>query len=252
MGELNEYKVVSIISPLYNAELYIGRTMVSILKQTHPYWEWIVVDDGSTDKSYSILTQMKDPRINVIHLTTHVGAAKSRNIGLDNAKGDYIVFLDFYGELDPLFLKNQLDFIATHGPIVTGSYRRKTDNGMYNFIVPEKTDLKRAIKGNPISCLTTMYDFNVFKDMRFDENVTKHEDLYFWIKMLEKGYIVEGNQVPCATLNLKEVATPISKRKMVKPLYVLYRTKLGYGRFKSLFLVLSTIIFSLKKYKKVR
>ena len=249
---MKDKPLITIISIMYNAELYIGRTLVSVLKQNYPNWEWIVVNDGSTDKSLSIISQMKDPRIRIINQKKHLGQAKGKNAGLDNAKGDYILFLDFNGELDTNFLKEQLSFMKDHSPIITSSYRRKTKDSISNFIVPSEIDLKTVLKGNPISCLTTMYDFDVFKDKRFDENIAIYAEFMFWVNIIQEGYTVYGNVTPLATLNYEVVENAYARRRMVYPLYKMYRKELHYGVFKSLHYLLSTIRFSIKKYKKVK
>lgn len=86
---------VSIITPVYQVEPYLPQCLDSILAQTYPHWELILVDDGSKDRSGSICDEYarKDGRIRVIH-TENRGAAAARNTGLAHAVGDYIAFVD--------------------------------------------------------------------------------------------------------------------------------------------------------------
>lgn len=86
---------ISVIVPVYNAEKYISRCIDSVLKQTYSNWELLLVDDGSKDGSLAILNDyaQKDRRIKVFH-QENAGAGAARNVGLDNAIGDYIVFID--------------------------------------------------------------------------------------------------------------------------------------------------------------
>lgn len=86
-------KKVSVIIPAYNAEKHIEQTILSVLKQTHQDFEIIVINDGSTDNTRDIILSIKDSRIKLID-KENSGVSDSRNIGIENAKGDYIAFLD--------------------------------------------------------------------------------------------------------------------------------------------------------------
>ena len=87
--------IISIIVPVYNVEKYLNRCIESILNQTFPDFELILIDDGSTDKSGDICDdyKSKDSRVKVIHKNNE-GVSVARNVGLDNSKGTYILFVD--------------------------------------------------------------------------------------------------------------------------------------------------------------
>lgn len=86
---------ISAIVPVYNTEKLVGRCIDCVIAQTYPDWELILVDDGSTDGSLSVLKEYetKDSRIKVIH-QENAGPGLARNKGIQNASGDYIVFID--------------------------------------------------------------------------------------------------------------------------------------------------------------
>ena len=98
--------MVSIIVPIYQAENFINKCISSIIKQNYTDLEIILIDDGSTDNSYSICKSYaeKDNRIVLIH-TENFGGAHARNIGLKYAKGDYIGFVDADDYLEEGFIK---------------------------------------------------------------------------------------------------------------------------------------------------
>ena len=102
MDELNKNSSVSIISPVYNASNYINKFTQSLFQQTYTNFEIIFVDDGSTDNSLKILQQYasKDVRIKTLHQANQ-GAAAARNLGLSNANGKYVVFLDSDDYFEP-------------------------------------------------------------------------------------------------------------------------------------------------------
>lgn len=86
---------ISVIVPVYNAEKYIEKCIDSVMHQTYGNWEMILVDDGSKDRSSQFIDEVarKDQRIITIHKKNE-GPGIARNIGIEKATGDYIVFLD--------------------------------------------------------------------------------------------------------------------------------------------------------------
>lgn len=92
MDEVN----ISVIMPVYNAEKYLGETLLSLLKQTYKDFEILCINDMSIDTTSEILKnfQCLDKRIRILENNEHSGAAFSRNVGIREAKGKYITFLD--------------------------------------------------------------------------------------------------------------------------------------------------------------
>jgi glycosyltransferase involved in cell wall biosynthesis len=82
-------EVVSIMMPVYNAERYIEQAIESVLSQTYPHWELIIVNDGSTDRTPDIVTQYADPRIKAFH-QPNSGEASARNMALRHLQGEYV------------------------------------------------------------------------------------------------------------------------------------------------------------------
>ena len=87
---------ISVIIPAYNAEKYIVKCLESLRKQTFQDWEAVIVNDGSKDNTRALCDQCaaEDERIRVIHLRKNAGVSNARNVGLSNATGKYIAFLD--------------------------------------------------------------------------------------------------------------------------------------------------------------
>lgn len=87
--------IISIIVPVYKVEQYLPKCIESILSQTYPNWELLLIDDGSPDNSGKICDEyaQKDERIRVFH-KENGGVSSARNLGLDYAKGDYVMFVD--------------------------------------------------------------------------------------------------------------------------------------------------------------
>jgi len=104
-----EVAVISIMMPAYNAEKYIGEAIESVLAQSYPHWELIIVNDGSTDKTASIIAQFTDPRIKVVH-QLNSGEAAARNTALKHMRGEYLAFLD----ADDLYLPGHLEITVSY------------------------------------------------------------------------------------------------------------------------------------------
>lgn len=87
---------ISVIVPVYQAEKFLHRCLDSVARQTFSDWELILVDDGSTDGSAALCDQLaaKDNRVRVFHRKKNQGVSEARNLGINEAKGDYIAFLD--------------------------------------------------------------------------------------------------------------------------------------------------------------
>ena len=104
--------LVSIITRLYNRERFVGETIESVLAQTYPHWEMLIIDDGSTDNSPQIAEQYaaKDTRIKVLH-QANAGSATARNNGIRRAQGRYIALLDADDLWEPIFLEEQLKLL---------------------------------------------------------------------------------------------------------------------------------------------
>ena len=85
---------ISVVMAAYNGESYVGEAVDSILNQTEKSFELIVVNDGSTDNTKSILESISDSRLSIINLPINCGIATARNVGMACVKGDYLAVMD--------------------------------------------------------------------------------------------------------------------------------------------------------------
>lgn len=246
--------IVTIITPAYNCRNTIKDTYNSILSQTFFDWEWIVVDDCSTDGSFSFIKELtkNDSKVTVLQTLKNSGTAVARNIGLKNASGRYITFLDSDDLLDSNYLECQLEFIREHGPLISAGYRRKAKHTCTDFFVPDEIDYKLALKGNPLSCLTTMYDKEVIGEVYFPENLMKCEDYFFWLSILKKGAVAKGNPRVLATYNILEGSKSSNKFKLIKYMFIVYHKTQNINWFRSWYYVIRWAFYGKKKYKNVK
>jgi glycosyltransferase involved in cell wall biosynthesis len=121
---MNNEVLVSIITPNFNCEKYIASTIESVICQTYPYWEMIIVDDFSTDRSIEIIERyiLKDNRIKLIKLYNTSGPAIARNTAIKEAKGRYIAFLDSDDLWYPDKLEKQIKYMHDKKCALSYSY----------------------------------------------------------------------------------------------------------------------------------
>ena len=111
---MSDLPLVSVIVPVYNGQEYLDLTVHSVLSQTYLNWELILVNDGSSDETSAIIDKFieSDTRVVGVNLEKSSGGpAHPRNIGIDNAKGDYLAFLDADDLWDKDKLKFQVEFL---------------------------------------------------------------------------------------------------------------------------------------------
>lgn len=184
-------KLISVIVPVYNAELYLDECISSISNQTYQNLEIILVDDGATDRSGAICDDWatKDARIIVIH-KQNGGISSARNAGLDIAKGEYIAFVDS----DDILVEGIYECLAAEAEkqsaeIVVCSYQCVDDDGKAieskhqdcetGIYTPEKY-IKSIYKNVRIRTALVVawnkiYSHNILKNVRYKENII-HED----------------------------------------------------------------------------
>ena len=91
---VNRFPKISVLMPVYNGDKYLKKSINSILRQTFDDFELIIINDGSTDLSLSIIKSYQDKRIKIINNSKNIGIAYSLNKGLNKANGDYIARQD--------------------------------------------------------------------------------------------------------------------------------------------------------------
>lgn len=143
--------MVSIIIPTYNRAAVIRRAIDSILRQTYSSYEILVIDDGSADETKSIVTDIQDARIRYIALEENRGVAHARNVGIQEAKYDYIAFLDSDDEWLPDKLEVQMRKLEAAQDSVGMVYCRmggKLRDGTGRFVCPHQSYEKEMLEGD--------------------------------------------------------------------------------------------------------
>ena len=221
--------LVSVVIPLYNAQEYIAETIESVISQTFTNWELLVIDDCSTDNSVNFVKQFEgqDQRIKLIELSDNFGGpAGPRNVGVKEAKGEYIAFLD----ADDIWVKsklkyqinymlsNNLNFSSTNLFRINESSKNIESqykvSGLLNKI-KGKSSLRDLIMGNFIATSSVVLKKDRLLDFNEDVNLIAVEDFYLWLEIFNQkgnryGYINEK------LLTYRVVSNSISERGTCK------------------------------------
>mgnify|MGYP001149060417 FL=1 len=191
-------ELISIVMPVYNASAWLEETVESVQKQTYENWELIAVDDCSPDESFRMLERMaqKDARIRPIRREENGGAARTRNTGMDAARGQYLAFLDSDDLWDAKKLEKELAFLKERqAAFAFTAYEFGDENGIGNgkiVRVPQTLSYKEALSRTIIFTTTVMFDLEkIDRSLIFMPDV-KSEDTATWWRILRAGYTAYG------------------------------------------------------------
>lgn len=198
---------ISVIIPTYNRKKVLQKAVLSVKNQTFKNWELLIVDDLSTDKT-KVLINNKYKNCENIHFiersqSRKKGANACRNIGIENAKGEFIAFLDSDDKWKPDHLKNCLQF-AKNKKQFHGSYSNKIvklGNLLYESLSRKKRENESYFEfllGNGHAQTSTYFlKRNAAEHVRFNEELQRHQDYDFFVRFGEKfeWYFNPSNQV---------------------------------------------------------
>ena len=249
--------LVSIIMPSYNTAKFISETIESVLAQTYPNWELIIVDDCSTDDTDAVVCPyLVDDRIRYIKNEKNRGAAVSRNRALREAKGKWVAFLDSDDLWFPEKLEKQISFMKKNdyhfsytnyieidenanpnGRSVTGP-KKVTRHGMYNYCW--------------MGCLTVMYDVETVGVIQIAD-IKKNNDYAMWLKACKKADCYLLDEVLAKYRKRSGSISNHGYTKLIKWHYKLYREAEKRSPLVSVVLTLRNLFWGvLKKIRYVK
>lgn len=188
---------VSVITGAYNCSAYISEAYESLCQQTFSDWEWVVVDDASTDGTLVLLEDMarNDARVRVFTNLQNLGAAGSRNRALLEASAQYLAFLDADDKWLPKKLTEQLEFMrSTSAAASFTAYRvissDGTSTGKVIDVTPrQKISYEQALrKRATIGCSTVMLAKSAVKD-QWMPDLRTGQDYAYWLKLMRSGIV---------------------------------------------------------------
>ena len=233
-------ELVSVIMPVHNAEKYLDESIGSVLRQTYPHWELLIVDDCSTDKSPAIIAgyAVQDSRIRYYKTSSPSGSpCLPRNRGIKAAKGRFIAFLDSDDCWLPTKLEEQLPlFEKPDVGIVYSDYEKMSENGERNQRVvkaPSCANYRQLLLGNVIGCLTAVYDTAKVGKVYFENH--SHEDYILWLSILKKGYVAQNSGKVSACYRVREHSVSSNKLKALSWQWDIYRNVEKIGLLKAVY-----------------
>lgn len=198
--------LISVIVPVYNAEQYLGNCIKSVLKQTYPHFELILVEDGSTDGSREICRRasLDDIRILLIKQEQNKGVSRARNVGIEAAKGKYLFFLDSDDMIHSQLLETLYEILEKEGAAIAAEFycfdqekmeeipegkRISEDPDRYIYLENQMVmeEFMYGSKGGFSGIGGKMIRRDALDSIRFDENLICGEDTKFIYQMLANG-----------------------------------------------------------------
>lgn len=189
----SEKPIVSVIIPCFNHAHYLPRAIESVLNQTYPNFEIIVIDDGSVDSTKEVC--LKYPSVNYFY-KENAGLSAARNSGIKYASGDYFVFLDADDWLLKTALESNLNFIVEKNNIafVSGGHELYYEPEDKTWLVQKEIDKDTYLKlleGNFIGMhATVMYQRWVFDNFKFDTSLPYCEDYDLYLKITKQHPVI--------------------------------------------------------------
>lgn len=192
--------LVSIIMPSWNTGRFIAESIQSVVNQTYPNWELIIVDDCSTDDTDAVVASFRDDRIRYFHNDQNSGAALTRNRALREARGEWIAFLDSDDLWAPEKLEHQLRFMEENGYCLSYTEYEKIDEASQPLHVyvsgPEEVSKRRMYNYDYIGQLTMMYSAKEFGLIQI-KDIRKNNDYAIRLQLYKKpgcrAYLLKEN-----------------------------------------------------------
>ncbi len=247
--------LVSIITPSYNSEQYISKTIDSIINQTYTNWELLITDDLSSDSTVEIIESYvkDDSRIKLYKLEKNSGAGIARNFSINKAQGRYIAFCDSDDLWKPYKLEIQIEFMLKNNLSLSYSNYDVIDvNGKLidNIISPKKITYGKMLLNCYIGCLTVIYDSEKIGKQYMPE-IRKRQDWALWLKILKRIKETKGIGKSLALYRKRKNSLSNNKLKLIASTWKIYYNVLNFNFFKSLLSIFIFFIYYFKKKLKI-
>lgn len=228
-----EKPLVSVIIPTFNSEKYISDTIISVQKQTYQNWEMLLVDDGSTDETQTIITTfLTDKRIQFYPLEKNSGTGVARNFGVSKAAGKYISFLDADDLWKPKKLEKQINFMQKQNLPFTFSFYDCIDeqgNSLNKRVeAPRNLSYLQLFFCNYVGNLTGIYDVEYFAKIGIS-SIRKRQDWMHWLTILKKIKTAKPVPESLALYRVRDNSLSTSKTALIQYNFAVYRQFHGFN-----------------------
>lgn len=231
--------LVSVIMPCYNMEKYVADSIASVVRQTYPHWELLIVDDASTDGTVEIVKNLcnNDDRIHFEVKTKHSGIADTRNQCIQMAQGRFLAFLDADDIWHPEKLETQVRFmLENHVGFTYSTYdwideEGNTLNKSINTI--GHLDYETYLRNTIIGCSTVVVDKTIVGEVVVPRFRTS-EDTATWLDILKQGHLAYAIDQPLVSYRIRRRSASSNKLKAAADLWKVYRRHEKIPFFKAL------------------
>lgn len=222
--------MISIIMPAYNAEPYIEESIQSVLQQSFPDWELLIIDDCSSDRTSQLATAYaeKYPKIHYYRNESNLGVAESRNRGITLASGEWIAFLDSDDcwHPDKLRLQTELANSRSASFLFTGSAFIDGNSQLLDYYLPAPATIsyRELLKQNVVSCSSVMIRKDLIKQYPMKHASAMHEDFAVWLQILrDKKIYAYGIDQPLLIYRISSGSKSANKLKAAIMTFRVYR-----------------------------
>jgi glycosyltransferase involved in cell wall biosynthesis len=215
---MNENAAITVLMPAYNAAPYIAEAIASVLQQSFTHFELLIINDGSTDNTETIIRNIADSRIRLIN-QPHSGVAAALNLGLLNAAAPLIARFDADDICSPQRLQTQYDFLQQHPQyVLVGSdvqYADKNGEPLYRYNSPayRHEEITRYItSGCPFIHSSVLYKKSIALELGgYDVKAHTFEDYRLWIQFVNKGKVCNLPE-PLITVRLNPESVTVDEK----------------------------------------
>lgn len=187
--------LISVIMPVHNAQKYLETSIKSVLTQSYKNFQFIIVNDGSSDKSEKLIKrfQKKDKRIIVLHNKKNIGVTKSLNKALRQAKGKYVIRMDADDWSHPIRFKSQVKLMEMNpSVVVSGSYIWVCDEELKETYIRkyhrhDKHIRSRMFRYSPFAHPATIWRTNILKKEKYNEKIRIGQDYELYFRVGKHG-----------------------------------------------------------------
>lgn len=246
--------LISIIMAAYNAEKTIEMAIRSVLSQSYPNWELIVINDCSKDATVSIVEQFSDPRIRLVCNPVNRGVSYTRHRGVEEARGQWIAILDSDDAWAPDKLEKQVQCqIEKNADLLfTASSFMNADGESIDWILhaPEEMDYRTLLKQNLVSNSSVLVRKAIYAAHE-RQGDGMHEDFATWLSILKTGVKAYGIDEPLLIYRISTTSKTGNKLKAARMNWNTYRA-VGLNIFVAGYYMVWYTINGLKKYKNLK
>lgn len=244
--------LVSVVMPAYNAAAFIAEALASVQRQSFPQWELLVVDDGSTDRTPDIVRAhaRHEPRIRLLRNARGKGVSGARNTGIEQARGEFIAFLDADDIWEPEKLAAQIAVMRRTGCALSAtSYRMVNEHGLVlrTVRVPSRLTYRTLLKGNRIGCLTAVYSQRLLGKVYMPADF-EHEDYVTWLGIVQSSGPAVGLNTALARYRKRGDSLSAPKLQAATWQWNIYRRGLGLPWAVSAYLFLNYAVRGVFKH----